>query len=66
MAELRQLGTVDAAAQDRLMEDLRQSDPSLWPLVMEQFRATLAYRRRAAERNGDGRVSSGCRRPTTK
>ncbi len=52
MAELRQLGTVDAAAQDRLMEDLRQSDPSLWPLVMEQFRATLAYRRRAAERNG--------------
>ena len=52
MAELRQLGTVDAAAQDRLMEDLRQSDPSLWPLVIEQFRATLAYRRRAVERNG--------------
>ena len=52
MAELRQLGAVDAAAQDRLMEDLRQSDPSLWPLVMEQFRATLAYRRWAAECGG--------------
>jgi hypothetical protein len=52
MSELRQLGTLDPAAQDRLMEDLRQTDPSLWPLVMQQFRATAAYRRRAAEQAG--------------
>ncbi len=52
MAELQCLGTLDPAARDKLMEDLRQSDPSLWPLVMQQFRATLAYRRRAAERTG--------------
>ena len=51
MAELRQLGTIDPVAQDKLLEDLRQSDPSLWPLVLEQFRATQAYRRQAMERN---------------
>jgi hypothetical protein len=51
MADLAQLGPLDPADQDRLLEDLRQSDPSLWPLVLQQFRATLAYRRRAAERN---------------
>ena len=51
MAELRDLGVVDPAARDRLMEDLRQTDPNLWPLVMQQFRATAAYRRKAMEKN---------------
>jgi hypothetical protein len=51
MADLSQLGPLDPADQDGLLADLRQSDPSIWPLVMQQFRATLAYRRRAAERN---------------
>jgi hypothetical protein len=48
MDELRQLGTCDPVAQDQLLESLRQSDPSLWPLVVEQFRATMAYRQQAA------------------
>ena len=47
MAELRDLGTIDPAARDKLMEDLRQTDPGMWPLVMRQFRATAEYRRRA-------------------
>ena len=50
MAELRELGTYDPMAQDQLLENLRQSDPSLWPLVVEQFRTTIAYRQQAAER----------------
>jgi hypothetical protein len=50
MEELRQLGTLDPAAQNKLMEDLKQTDPALWPLVMQQFRAAIAYKRRAAER----------------
>ncbi len=52
MAELRQLGAIDPAAQDRLLEDLRRSDPAIWPLVIQQCRATLAYRRRAMEQQG--------------
>ncbi len=63
MAELRQLGALDPAAQDQLLEDLRESDPSLWPLVMQQFRATTAYRRRAMEREkGTGPI---CAKPGT-
>jgi hypothetical protein len=50
VAELQQLGALDKAAQDKLMEDLRQTDPSLWPLVLQQFRATVAYRRQAQQR----------------
>jgi len=46
MAELGDLGTIDPAARDKLMEDLRQTDPSMWPLVMRQFRATAEYRRK--------------------
>ena len=56
MAELQQLGALDSAAQDKLMADLRQTDPALWPLVLRQFRAAAAYRRRAqqAEMAGAG------------
>jgi hypothetical protein len=54
LGQLRQLRATDPAAEDELLGRLQQSDPSLWPLVVEQFRATLAYRRameqaRAAE-----------------
>jgi hypothetical protein len=48
MAELHQLGALDPAAQNKLMDDLRQTDPALWPLVMQQFRAAIAYKRRMA------------------
>ena len=52
VAELQELGAVDPVAQNRLLEDLRQSDPSLWPLVVRQSRATMAYRQRALQRTG--------------
>jgi len=50
MTELRQLGVMDKAAQDKLLDDLKQTDPSLWPLVIQQFRAAVAYRRQAQQR----------------
>ena len=59
MAELRQLGILDSSAQDQLLDKLRESDPSLWPLVVEQFRATMAYRQRAAERGRRGQRTNG-------
>jgi hypothetical protein len=49
MAELQQLRALDPAAQETLMADLRQTDPELWPLVLQQFRAAMAYRRRAQQ-----------------
>jgi hypothetical protein len=59
MAELQQVGATDPAAQEKVMEDLRNSDPAIWPLVMQQFRATQAYRHRA----GTGDRSNLCEAP---
>lgn len=50
MAELQQLGALDPAAQEKLMADLSSTDPAIWPLVVQQFRAAVAYRRRAQQR----------------
>jgi hypothetical protein len=58
MEELRQLGALDPAAQNKLMEDLKQTDPALWPLVMQQFRAAIAYKHRSAQREATEAVDS--------
>ncbi|MGW8256865.1 MAG: hypothetical protein ACWGMZ_05215 [Thermoguttaceae bacterium] len=50
MDELRQIGTLDPKAQNKLLADLKQTDPALWPLVMQQFRAAIAYKQRQAQR----------------
>ncbi|MCX7424620.1 MAG: hypothetical protein NTW96_03175 [Planctomycetia bacterium] len=49
MAEAHDLGASDPEAQARLLAELRDSDPSLWPLVLESFRARLAYARQARQ-----------------
>jgi hypothetical protein len=46
LAELRQAGNLDPATQQKFIEDLQQADPSLWPLMLQQFRAQMAYRQR--------------------
>ncbi len=50
IAEVQQLGTLDPAAREQLLEDLKQTDPSLWPLMVRQVRANLAWQRQAEER----------------
>jgi len=50
IAELQTLGAIDREAQDRLMDDLKNTDPALWPQLLEYFRASLAYRNRPATR----------------
>ena len=46
IAELQTLGAIDPAVQSRLMDDLKRTDPALWPALMQSFRATLAYQRK--------------------
>jgi hypothetical protein len=46
MAQLQELGALDPTAQATLMADLRQTDPAWWPMVVQQFQAAVAYRRR--------------------
>jgi hypothetical protein len=44
MAELQSLGAVDPETQSRLLADFEQTDPALWPMLMQTFRAGMAYR----------------------
>ncbi len=45
VAQVAAADKLDAAAREQLAGDLRQTDPSLWPFFVQQFRATLALRR---------------------
>lgn len=49
LAELRRAGNIDPATQQKFIEDLEQADPSLWPLMVQQFRAQIAYRQRITQ-----------------
>lgn len=48
LAELQALGAIEPDAQQRLIEELRNSNPAFWPQLVETYRAALEYRRRAA------------------
>ena len=43
MAEVRELGAVNPAAQAELMQELEKADPDIWPSVVQNFRSRLAY-----------------------
>jgi hypothetical protein len=60
LAELQKLGAIDPAAQEKLMADLRQTEPSLWPMVLAQARAAAAYRRQLEQQ---GAASPSANRP---
>jgi hypothetical protein len=48
--QIAQLGPIDESLRAQLATDLHASDPSIWPLLVEQFRATEAYRRQTLAR----------------
>ncbi|MEX0613649.1 MAG: hypothetical protein WD738_09395 [Pirellulales bacterium] len=50
--KLQQVRAIDPAAEQKLLEELRQTPSQSWPLVAEQFRASLAYREQLAAKNG--------------
>ncbi len=50
MAEVDRMQVLDPAARERLVQDLRQTEPPLRPLVLQQVRAAMAYRRQTEQR----------------
>lgn len=50
--ELRQVGGLEPADYDQLIRDMQKTDPSLWPLLVQQMRATVAYRERLLAKAG--------------
>jgi hypothetical protein len=47
--KLQQVRAIDPSAEGTLLEELRRTPPNSWPLVAEQFRASLAYREQLKE-----------------
>src|SRR5262245_14860446 len=43
LAEVQQLGFVDPQAQQALLEEIKKTDPSLWPQLVQVFRTSMAY-----------------------
>ncbi len=56
--QITQSERLDPAARQRLAADLRQTDPALWPAVVQAFRAALAYRRQMDERRATAAAPS--------
>jgi hypothetical protein len=49
--ELQAIRAIDPQAEAQLMADLKEAKPEFYPLIVQQFRAALDYRRQLAERN---------------
>jgi hypothetical protein len=56
--KLQQVQAMDPMAEQRLLDELKQVPPSTWPLVAEQFRASLAYHEQLAEKTRIGSQDS--------
>jgi hypothetical protein len=50
--QLQQIRAIDPTAEAKLMEQLRRTPADSWPLVAEQFRASLAYREQLVTNSG--------------
>lgn len=46
VAELQTIGSISPTEQARLVADLQQTDPALWPTILQTFKAGVAYRKR--------------------
>lgn len=51
IADIQELGAMDPRAREELLENLKQTDPTLWPLVVQQVRASLAWRQRVKQQD---------------
>ena len=47
--ELQEVGEIDPLAREKLTNDLRSAKAEHWPLMVQQFKSALAYRRQLAE-----------------
>ncbi len=52
--KIQQVHEMDPAAEQKLLDELRHVPTSSWPLVAEEFRASLAYHEQLTERNRTG------------
>ncbi|HEX7377960.1 MAG TPA: hypothetical protein VF278_12645 [Pirellulales bacterium] len=59
LAQIGELGPIEPEARKRLIDDLRQTDPSYWPMLVQTFRASLEYRRRSQQKAAEPAANDG-------
>lgn len=64
-AELQSLEGVDPTVKRQLLADLQQTDPSLWPMMLQTFRAGMKYRERTEKPQAAVAESTAARRSNT-
>ncbi|MEM8943625.1 MAG: hypothetical protein AAGD11_00465 [Planctomycetota bacterium] len=50
VTELVEMGALDEQSKTALLSDLREADRDNWPMIVKQFRSTLAFRKQLAAR----------------
>ena len=66
MADLQQMGTLDPAAREKLMADMRQTHPTVWPDMLRVSKGLAEYQRRAEQREkatGDNMTADAAHLP---
>ncbi len=48
--ELQVIGAIDVATQQRMIADLKQTDPALWPQLLQYYRASVLLHEKADQR----------------
>ena len=53
LKELDEIGEIDPLAREKITNDLRGVKPELWPLMVEQFKSAMAFRKQLAEKESE-------------
>lgn len=59
LAQIGELGPIEPEVRKRLIDDLHQTDPSYWPMLVQTFRASLEYRRRSQRKAAEAVANDG-------
>ena len=58
IAEIEKMDDLDPTEKQKLIDDLKQTDAAIWPLFIQQVRATSAYRKKAAAKQSSSHVET--------
>lgn len=66
LSELQAIGAIDPETQQRVIGDLKQIDPALWPQLLQYYRASLALRKKTepATASDDGSAAAAAPGPS--
>jgi predicted DNA-binding antitoxin AbrB/MazE fold protein len=66
LGPLQEIGAIDPGAQQLLMAEMKKTNPEQWPMMAQQFRAAMAFRKQLEQRESrTTRTDNTAHAPTT-